>query len=100
MLAPWAWFIRGDSTARRTLNKSTTVASSRGRGLVDDDALGRRKLADRKGFYILFATGQHSNLTQWKRAGLITLKSLDRNQELLYRAFFVHYLKFWPVICS
>ncbi|KAI8976596.1 hypothetical protein BD414DRAFT_509556 [Trametes punicea] len=24
-----------------------------------------------------------SNLTQWKRAGLITLKSLDRNQELL-----------------
>lgn len=25
----------------------------------------------------------HSNLTQWKRAGLITLKSLDRNQELL-----------------
>ena len=26
----------------------------------------------------------HSNLTQWKRAGLITLKSLDRNQELLY----------------
>ena len=26
----------------------------------------------------------HSNLTQWKRAGLITLKSLDRNQELLF----------------
>ena len=26
---------------------------------------------------------KHSNLTQWKRAGLITLKSLDRNQELL-----------------
>ena len=37
VLAPWAWFIRGDSTARRTLNKSTRVASSRGRGLVDDD---------------------------------------------------------------
>ena len=48
MLAPWAWFIRGDSTARRTLNKSTTVASSRGRGLVDDDALSRRSLADRR----------------------------------------------------
>lgn len=29
----------------------------------------------------------HSNLTQWKRAGLITLKSLDRNQELLFVLF-------------
>ena len=30
----------------------------------------------------------HSNLTQWKRAGLITLKSLDRNQELLFGLLF------------
>ena len=36
---------------------------------------------------VSIATGtniSHSNLTQWKRAGLITLKSLDRNQELLF----------------
>ncbi len=34
--------------------------------------------------YILCEIFVQSNLTQWKRAGLITLKSLDRNQELLF----------------
>ena len=35
------------------------------------------------GYISVKTFGMHSNLTQWKRAGLITLKSLDRNQELL-----------------
>ena len=32
----------------------------------------------------LLSASLYNNLMQWKRAGLVTLKSLDRNQALLY----------------
>ena len=41
----------------------------------------------------------YSNLTQWKRAGLITLKSLDRNQELLF-CYPPFLLLFWLMLIT